>query len=360
MGGTFLIIGILNGLSLDFLREMLRSHGLREITREEAFTMTAEKRRVTIVWPSRDEKLRADKAAYNILCDIKMELEQVSYSSIGDKWQLAQNLPDLCARSWDFDKFNVDASGGVYIIRPIGRGCFGGHGIHRIDLNGSTQVIRKKMRMLRAYYRQFSHVVVSEYVMDPLLFEGRKFHFRTYLMFAIGREHRVGDASGVRWSAFGWGTEDTRAMNEPRAKIITAAAKWRASDIDNDDVHDSHAQSTADAYFFPTDCARITHQNGAKITDDEITHIWQTLRTIGERLYTVVAPHLRTYPESSAGITILGLDIMFRDNMQPILIEVNDNVGYKTPFTQTFDRMQRAFFNWAWIDGISHIIGAQP
>jgi hypothetical protein len=349
MSREYVLIGLLNGLLREFAHNTFRGHGLTEISRDVALARERNGIRIYLVWQSLLIDLRHDHEAYKIHCDIKMDLEQSSYAAIGDKMLLTQNVPEWCTRSWDFKAFNFETTkNGFFIIRPVGRGCFGGHGIMRIDMATNTPA---KMRKLRKYYSKFTRVVVSEYESNLLLFDGRKFHLRAYLLVSS-----CGEPSSVKWSLFGADMHDeSYTIAAPRAKILTAAALWSLDDITDNDVHDSHAKSTPAGYFFPTDWIRIKHQNGIGIRDDDIPQIWNNLREMSSCLVDAVRPTIKPYAESRAGITIFGLDVFIRDDMRPVLIEVNDNVGYNTPICANYERMQRDYFEWVWNEGIAKI-----
>eukprot|EP01105_Mastigella_eilhardi_P017576 TRINITY_DN403_c0_g1_i4.p4 TRINITY_DN403_c0_g1~~TRINITY_DN403_c0_g1_i4.p4 ORF type:complete len:133 (-),score=28.51 TRINITY_DN403_c0_g1_i4:459-857(-) len=87
----------------------------------------------------------------------------------------------------------------VYIIRPVGRGAFSGHGIR---LACTLEELEEARHALSA---KFTKVIASIYVQRPLLFEERKLHLRMY--FPVCTES---DAAPYRW--FFW----------QRGKILTA------------------------------------------------------------------------------------------------------------------------------------------
>eukprot|EP01105_Mastigella_eilhardi_P017574 TRINITY_DN403_c0_g1_i2.p1 TRINITY_DN403_c0_g1~~TRINITY_DN403_c0_g1_i2.p1 ORF type:complete len:285 (-),score=95.46 TRINITY_DN403_c0_g1_i2:459-1313(-) len=193
-----------------------------------------------------------DHATYGVRCALKNLLGEEK-AVVTDKWELYRNvraefpemaarhfaetwlLPDLCAelrgqqpprkrqcrnkadddqhvRKDSNEKSGEDEAGKekenlrekeqaaqVYIIRPVGRGAFSGHGIR---LACTLEELEEARHALSA---KFTKVIASIYVQRPLLFEERKLHLRMY--FPVCTES---DAAPYRW--FFW----------QRGKILTA------------------------------------------------------------------------------------------------------------------------------------------
>ena len=356
MARNYVLIGDLLGLDPRFLAESMNAHKVTEISRDDAMIYHSKDSRdyrgpVFIEWISLGPDLRFDFSTYGIQCQIKAILDASTYRAIANKGRLAKSLPQWCARSWTISEFMEQvkaghfADGATFIARPIGRGFFSGHGIRRFILSGE----RAAENIAKHYARiKVTDLAVSEYIGHPYLFDGKKFHLRMYLMVAVVPDRYFS------WTLWGTAREDRNA-DALRAKIITAAQKWRTDDINNDDIHDSHMKSTAVAVFFPHDSARITKADGVtRLRDEEISRFWDQMKVMCDDIVALVRETIAPYEESRAGFTVFGLDIMMQDD-HPVLLEVNDMVGYTSPDCPLWDRFRREYFEWVWNAAIAPI-----
>jgi hypothetical protein len=52
------------------------------------------------------------------------------------------------------------------------------------------------------------------------------------------------------------------------------------------------------------------------------------------------------YDNQRNGYYILGIDILVRDNLEPVLIELNDKTGYSFKHSNTLHKMSKEIYNW--------------
>lgn len=382
---TYAIFGILAGLSREKLVAMLESHGARAVSTASS--------RATIVWSSQQADYKFDKRSFEMRCQVKNLLDVASHTIISNKEYLhlamEKYLPHVYeqhfARTWRLNAFTFpeldsgsETGGAVFIVRPTTVGYFGGKGIARVSSRDELEAAREEYVKLGIA----DHVIVSEYLDDPYLFSKAqlKFHLRMYFMVRVVRGQRL------FYELFGSHESSSSNHLAPRAKILTAARPFIHANYEDPEIHDTHAKSTAGAFFFPTHAREIMSPDGheldinavmaqLQVICDSLANLLGTGRAIDKvpRRGTVTSLEVHgpvcPYSESVNGFEIFGLDIMIVKRhihggasgshhprlIDPcvVLLEVNDRVGYDTPPHPLFDEMQDAYFKWAWTNGIA-------
>jgi hypothetical protein len=196
---SFIISGKKNMAGLDFtsLQKDLSNIGLNKVIDNRA--------KPVFMWLEQLDNNKFDTRYYNTECFI-MNILSSEKNIIANKYQLYINFnkyfPKECekymAKSWDFSTFlkqntkvneiihqDTDDTNHtkhtlvkyVYIVRPVGIGAFSGKDIfivfNKKTLDNSKKIIGK-----------YENTIISEYITNPRLFEGRKFHLRTYFLVA--------------------------------------------------------------------------------------------------------------------------------------------------------------------------------
>ena len=181
---------------------------------------------------------------------------------------------------------------GIFIVRPCTRGAYSGKGIEMVtNLEEYKSTLRKLSKQ---------EAIVSEYITNPLLFKGRKFHLRMYLYVSSN------DAEKFKLWEIG--------------KILTAEQPYQTGNYHNKEIHDTHMGSTDANYFYPQDLK----QDNAQLDTDKLFAQMREICDVLEQIY-----RKRTkYTESDFGFEIFGLDFMIDDTLKVYLIEANDKVGF--------------------------------
>lgn len=138
--------------------------------------------------------------------------------------------------------------------------------------------------------------VLQEYITNPLLCKGRKFHMRIYYLVF----------------------EDKNYIYN-MSQIYTAKDKFKKGDYDNKDIHDSHIAGSIPNLYFP-DSLDIPQEKKNLILGNLID-LFQLTNLIKE---------YKCFDESKQCYELLGADVMITDDYQVKLIEVNTKIGYKT------------------------------
>ena len=351
---TYIVFGRLGGFKEEKLDAELKTHGFKKIRivgrRIPSFA--------TFVWTSLDDRYKFSPLSFKIQCQTKNVIEDTRAEIITRKdylyLEMARNEPDVArehfAQSWNLKDFKWP-SGTItespwFIVRPIGGTFFGGKDIFRIT---NEQEYKDACRFYHSN-RLVENVLVSEYLDDPYLYEGRKFHLRLYFMIRI--------VTGKPIYGELWGLSDDD-LSLPRGKILTAKLPYVRDHIENGEIHDTHAKSTPSAIFFPT-MATAIHHPAAPNEPLDVSDVRRQLRQIADALTRQAErAHVCPYPESQNAFEIFGLDLLVvRKNKtgpvtpRVVLLEVNDRVGYDTPDSPLTERIQDDYFRWVWNFGI--------
>jgi hypothetical protein len=231
------------------------------------------------------------------------------------------------------DKFKFP---GDYILRPIYG--FDGSGILYVHNYKDLINVIKYYDTHNDYRNQpYSHqeITVSKFITDLLLFKGRKCHLRIYYMVAILEGELscfILDIGNVRLAAKPYN------LDMPYTK----------------DVHDTH--STDADYFFPYDFTlkNISSLRKGNYSENEFdtNTILKGIREIGKGIGNIFGGLCKGNPESllfqnqQNGYHIYGLDILVRDNLEPVLVECNNQPG----LTSIIDNKELSEIVYGWIN----------
>jgi hypothetical protein len=263
-----------------------------------------------------------DRSLWGVECKVKNNVEGRSLKMVTDKMELWRTMrihedrEDWMPRSWSFEDFGRLKGGEVVIVKPIGARAFGGNGI-------SVATTEEELRRAKEVITEnpdWRNGVICEYIRNPLLYQNRKFHFRSYLM----------ATSWNKFSAF------------PKCRILTAGAEYKDEDYENKLIHDTHVGTTELDYFFPDDFDPAKRDL-----------IISGLKKINDRVSEALRGKVRAYRESAFGYQILALDILFDDKYQPWLLEVNTQPGFnRKTEAPPFDLFEQELLQWEFENGI--------
>jgi hypothetical protein len=181
----------------------------------------------------------------------------------------------------------------IWIAKPVD--SFSGKGIE-VFTNYDEMLSFKKVQT-RKY-------IVSEYITNPLLLSEHKFHFRVPLLYYKGK-------SWIAKNIF----------------MYTAKNKYEKNDWTNKDIHDTHLKSSISGNLqFPRDIALITTSNKRKTIRIIKSGIYNIARAVTK---TINNYDVKCWSNSKNCFEILGLDVIFDDNLNPWLLEINSDAGFR-------------------------------
>lgn len=223
-----------------------------------------------------------DGKSYDLTTESILKTAVTGIENVIDKSLLPEVMQHHMAKNYkliDVIKRGVVVQDGLFILKPIGKGAFGGKGIQILQKGDKPKLERRWKYSL------------SEYVTNIMLFQGKKFHLRVYLFVS----------TWGKWKLY------------PKYRIITAKLPYTHEDWTNKDIHDTHLGSTEGDYFF---------FNDGDIFDEEIDN---QIQVACNDLMQFIHP--KSYPESKDAYEMLGLDFLISDKGIPILLEVNNGAG---------------------------------
>lgn len=197
---------------------------------------------------------------------------------------------------------NFHYTEGVYIAKPIGKAS-SGEGITVFSTEDELE------RAKEIIYSKWKQGIVCDYINNPLLFDGRKFHLRVYLFIST-----IGLSSLFK-----------------EAKIITAGLPYKNEDYTNRDIHDTHLQSTNKDYFFTKD-----FPYNRKL-------VWPQIEDIATAVSNVP---FGGYREAKVSYDVLGLDILIDDNFKCWLLEVNFSPSMRSIDYSDYTDFEKQFLTW--------------
>lgn len=307
---TYTICSIDDKLNLIIisLRNILDAHNFKEIPLDEALD---NKRNKKIDFLFFHDVHTLNKNIYHIKCRFKNELNGINIlSNKCNLHRLITNSNDKKLQSHIAKTCNLNdiehlQKGQILILRPCSPGSFGGHGIVRV----TTDEQLRKEKHKYALNNKFP-TIASEYIRNPLLFNGTKFHLRVYMIVTYDV-----NTSNVNYYFF-----------KP-CKIITAKNPYIDDHFDDVDIHDTHCKSTPYTYLFPQDSDKLDDQTNIK---EHIQSIWKQIDYICKQLCMFIKDTAKPYEESDAGYQMFGLDIMIDTSYNAFLIECNNHPGLIT------------------------------
>jgi len=218
---------------------------------------------------------------------------------------------------------------------------FGQKGVHIIT----------SLEELEIYQHNLKHTlgIISEYLINPLLWNGKKFHFRIYVGVYVNSN----------------GTRKVKIFNNSNYafKVFIAKENYKPNHFDNIDMHITGLKSTlmrhqwhvienaamskdattdADFYFLESNLPPNT----------TFKSINSAIETMFDQLITPILPKFEIYPECEAGFEIFGADVMLDDKGNPYVLEINAKIGYSEDHGQQAGQIEfhkafsHDFFNW--------------
>lgn len=261
---------------------------------------------VGVVWIEY-QNLKYDKSTNSIHSDLKGLLN--NKKNLVDKRRLYIKNSTNMAKCWDVtesSKLSDLSDNGIFIVKPIGG--FSGRDISVV----STE---KEYTNAKKLVSRYNGAIVCEYIKNPMLIGGKKFHLRMYLLVVT---------PPFEYSIF------------RRGKIFTAKNQFNLNELSKD-VHDTHMASTEGNMYFPED---FPEQSMVTRVQSEVERI------LGEAAKSV-SNELSSYPESKQGFEIFGCDLMVTEDGKVVLLEINDKVGMDGNKGGDYDIFSEDYYKWA-------------
>ena len=264
--------------------------------------------------------------------------------SISDKNALYNNMrqycPEICSKHMantfkinEFDKYKgLDTSNttsdttSYYILRPID--SFSGKDIlyisNKTELTDAIEYYKKTKNYKNIIYG--NDVIASEYIINPLLFKGYKFHLRTYYLIS----YINGEFNSFFYNNYG--------------KILIAGNPYNIIKPFTKDVHDTHVKYTFEDNSFPKDFNENTIGKNYVSPKHIIKQMQDILKSVSLILKKTKGEWL--YENQQHGFKILGIDFMIDTNGNVFLIECNISPGFNYSNSANSHNFSQNIFKW--------------
>lgn len=304
---SYLIAGSA-GLHQEFLRVCLEKLGLTE-----ALNVTS----VTYLHVELTEGV-FDHSTYEVKSRVKNVLRNEKRNITSkDRLSVNKRLQEWLAPTRNLSQVENLKEGEVLILKPVGTGAYGGKDI--VIVTNTTELLQAKKRLLQRY----KSAVACQYIRNPLLFQGKKFHLRTYVLVNTQREHHVA----------------------PFGKILTAKLPYQDGDFSNKAIHDTHLDSTETNWFYPEDLEVPALEKSHLMREVE-----KVLHMIGESV-----PAL-SYQESKYAYEVFGVDLLITNEYRVVLLEVNEKVGYDFVDERGARDFSSKYYSWVVEKGVKPLL----
>jgi hypothetical protein len=158
-------------------------------------------------------------------------------------------------------------------------------------------------------------VIESKYIDNPLLYCGKKFHLRIHVVIMITGNKKYA------WLA-------------RRGSILVAEKDYVNDDYGNTDIHDTHLGTDRDHGEFP---------------DDAFPDVkYETVYIAVKKLMDVILcdEEIKKFPDQHVAYSHYGMDIMFRSDGSPVIIEINRIPGVNVPVANHFYCVRYSVFSY--------------
>ena len=295
----------MRGLDYTTLRQGLINLGLVEISDPTTTPY--------VLWMEQLDNNKFDAKYYKTQCFI-MNILNDEKTRITDKSNLYFNFnkeyPEACkkymAQTWELNDFLRDnvfsqSKNKAFIVRPVGKGAFSGKDIIRFDDAAKLEEARK-LYINKDGTSKYDSVIVSEYITNPMLYTGRKFHLRTYFL--------ISTISG-KYKTYFYNIYE----------LFTAKNPYNNINYADKDVHDTHFASTAGDILCPRDLDPTLKNVFA-------TQIYPKMEDCMSYISKLMEGHTNPYEQSENAFEVFGCDFLVKDNYDVVLMEINDKTGF--------------------------------
>ncbi len=221
----------------------------------------------------------------------------ISDDDLYDKTRLHQILmkeaPETICKTILVNHYTTIPEGSIWMMRAN----WGWSGKASFVVTNNQQLKEGYNKLMNHKNRYKVKVIISQYIMDPLLFKGYKFHLRLYVIVFVTNDMNANKA----WMA-------------NKGKIVPASLPYKPDDWSNELIHDTHlARNPGLVSVYPDSLPE----------DDNKQIIQQSVKQCLSKVMNRMLKRLRIWPEVKYGFEVYGVDVMITDKLEPKIIEFN-------------------------------------
>lgn len=214
-----------------------------------------------------------------------------------------------------------------YILRPIdgalGKDLF--YVNNAKELNSISNYYKITKNIKRRFYGE--NVIASEYIINPLLFQGKKFHLRCY--FVVSLTNNI-------FNSFLFDI----------CRFMFAEKLFNMDSPFNNETHTTAGRYTYEDRYFPFD---FNKENlGIDIDESKINKLWKHITNICRVLAKIFENNKDDliYSNVKNAYNICAIDIIVRDDMIPAFIELNINPSISAINDIIYNMVSRILYKW--------------
>lgn len=339
----------LKGYEKSYIINSAKIRGLIYVTLQNYFNkrdfneITNKNNKPFLLWIETIENYKFDTQYFytqcylmNILNDDKIIITNKSNLYFNYKKYYPEKCARYMAQSWNFKEFirntslvnKITKENKVFIVRPAVVGAYSGKDIYVTTNKDELDIAIERTK-------KYEKVLISEYITNPLLFDGKKFHLRLYFL--------VGLIDGFLVSkVFDF------------YEILTASKPYKKSDWTNKDIHDTHFHGSDIDIIFPINIIDSQFYNN---------YLFKYLPKIKDCLLHIskfIAGKIGVYSQTKNAFEIFGCDILIKDDDSIVLMEINDKVGYVMKSTDSTIKISKMYFNTIIDNILNPILNNKP
>ena len=184
----------------------------------------------------------------------------------------------------------------LWIMKPVGTGAYAGTGIEILESYDDFLKYLDNMEEFIFMGKKFKNFVLQEYITNPLLYKGRKFHLRYHFICYNGEFLPI-----------------------KNVQVITASKKYKLEDFKNKDIHDTHFEGSLREVYFP--------HSFKELSKSEIDHINNQFIDCLEKCTDLIK--FECWSDAKNCYQTFGADFMILDDLSVKLLEINGKISLK-------------------------------
>jgi hypothetical protein len=189
----------------------------------------------------------------------------------------------------------------VYIARPIDSSC----GIDIIKVYDQQTLSKTKQLLYNDKY--INGISMTEYITNPMLYEGRKMHIRAYMLFSLINK-------------------EFKSYLFDTMKLFTAKDKYKNEDWNNENIHDTHFKNSGILSSFDS---KIFQKLTPKITNNDKDKIIANIKNCILYISKIAISNIQLYSGCKNAYEVYGIDILIKDDLSVFVMEINGKLtGY--------------------------------
>ena len=183
---------------------------------------------------------------------------------------------------------------GVWIMKPVD--SYAGRGIEILQSYDDFLKYFEDVKGMDLLGSKKERFVLQEYIMNPFLYKGKKFHLRYHFICYNGEFLPI-----------------------KNVQVITAAKKFKLEDFKNKDIHDTHFTDSIREVYFP--------HSFRELSKDEIDYVNNQFIDCLNKCVSLV--NFECWPETKNCYQTFGADFMILDDLSVKLLEINGKISLK-------------------------------